>query len=163
MQNGKKPKSLVIAPRDVDNQRSNGAVNDALNEIGVETFHFDSLLSGALWFKAVTNAVKGSDFLIVDISRPNPNVFYELGYAHAFHKPTILLMNSEAGHPIPSDLAGFQLILHDPFAGTSRAASGLFVADNTRRSLGYDDGEKDDGLDCKAKEVSGGFYDTAAT
>lgn len=46
--------------------------------------------------------IENSDFIIADLSDKNANVFYELGYAHAIGKLTILLtQNSE---DIPFDL-----------------------------------------------------------
>jgi predicted nucleotide-binding protein len=52
--------------------------------------------------------------IIADVSQQNPNVFYELGFAHALRKPTILLFNSKSGSGLPSDLDGLQYIAYDP-------------------------------------------------
>ena len=41
-------------------------------------------------------------------------MFYELGFAHALRKPTILIASSKAVKRIPSDLSGFQYIVYDP-------------------------------------------------
>jgi hypothetical protein len=47
-----------------------------------------------------------SDLIIADISRLNPNVLYELGIAHAFCKPTILLSQElAAGQRLPFDIS----------------------------------------------------------
>jgi hypothetical protein len=52
--------------------------------------------------------------LVVDITRQNPNVLYELGFAHALRKPSILISSSEVNSSPPSDLAGFQYIVYEP-------------------------------------------------
>ena len=39
----------------------------------------------------IIEAIKNSDLIIVDLAGHNPNVMYELGYAHAADRPTILL------------------------------------------------------------------------
>src|SRR5437879_5137620 len=39
----------------------------------------------------IRSKILSADVVIVDISGRNANVFYELGYAHAFEKPVILL------------------------------------------------------------------------
>ena len=52
--------------------------------------------------------------LVVDITRQNPNVLYELGFAHALRKPSILISTSEVNSSPPSDLAGFQYIVYEP-------------------------------------------------
>lgn len=39
----------------------------------------------------IINAIGKSDVIVADLAGHNPNVLYELGYAHAAEKPTILL------------------------------------------------------------------------
>ena len=53
-----------------------------------------------------------SHVVIAEITPPNPNVFYELGYSHALHKPTILLADREAT-TLPFDLSGYRVIFYD--------------------------------------------------
>ena len=110
----RKTRSLVIAPFDAAGDCVLDAVRHALMNLDVEVFRFDNIAPGASWANAITNAVRSSDFLVVDVTRQNPNVFYELGFAHALRKPTILIASSEASGALPSDLAGFQYIVYDP-------------------------------------------------
>ena len=134
----KRTRSLVIAPFDAAGARVLDAVRSALEHIGVEVFRLDNIAAGALWANAITDAVRSSDFLVVDVTRQNPNVFYELGFAHALRKPTILLVSSEATGALPSDLAGFQYIVYEPqnlrslVDHVQRAARG-FVAREERK------------------------------
>jgi nucleoside 2-deoxyribosyltransferase len=109
-----KARSLIIAPFDAAGQRVLDAVRRALAELDIEVFRFDDVPKGTLLTNAITDAVKSSDFLIVDISRRNPNVFYELGFAHALRKPTILLASSESDLPLPEALEGFQYVVYEP-------------------------------------------------
>jgi len=110
----RRTRSLVIAPFDAAGARVLDAVRRALEELGVEVSRFDNISAGASWANAITDAVKSSDFLVVDVTRQNPNVFYELGFAHALRKPTILIASSEGTGSLPSDLAGFQYIVYEP-------------------------------------------------
>ena len=48
-----------------------------------------------------------------------PNVFYELGYAHALGKPTILL--AERGRELPFDIRGYRCIFYDNTIGGKAA------------------------------------------
>jgi nucleoside 2-deoxyribosyltransferase len=50
---------------------------------------------------------------IADISDGNPNVMYELGYAHALKKPVLPLVRRGTGQ-IPSDLSGYLYFSYDP-------------------------------------------------
>jgi predicted nucleotide-binding protein len=62
----------------------------------------------------ITDVLTSADLVIADISEGNPNVLYELGYAHALRKNTILLVNRDAQPKIPSDLAGVLFLTYDP-------------------------------------------------
>jgi len=53
-----------------------------------------------------------SDFLIADASQRNPNVFYEIGYAHALGKKVIIL--TQDPKDIPFDIRGLRYIEYDP-------------------------------------------------
>jgi hypothetical protein len=57
------------------------------------------------------------DVVIAEItpSKPdsNANVFYEVGYAHALGKPTILLANREKMERPPFDISGYRIVFYD--------------------------------------------------
>lgn len=134
----RRTRSLVIAPLDAAGARVLDAVRRALTDIGVEVFRFDNIAAGASWANAITDAVRSADFVVVDVTRQNPNVFYELGFAHALRKPTILLTSSEATGALPSDLAGFQYIVYEPdnlrslVDHVQRAAKGFVVREGQK-------------------------------
>jgi hypothetical protein len=46
--------------------------------------------------------IESADFIVADMTGRNPNVFYEVGYAHAKKKPVILITKDE--NDIPFDL-----------------------------------------------------------
>lgn len=52
-----------------------------------------------------------ADLIIAEITPANPNVFYELGYAHALRKPAILL--AERGRKLPFDISGYRCVFYD--------------------------------------------------
>lgn len=58
----------------------------------------------------IYNQIAKADLIIADMSERNANVFYEVGYAHALDKPTVLLTKS-AGD-IPFDLKHFAHIVY---------------------------------------------------
>ena len=56
-----------------------------------------------------------SEVVIAEISSSNASVFYELGYAHALDKPTVLL--ARRGEVLPFDVSGYRVIFYDDTIG----------------------------------------------
>lgn len=106
-------KSLVLTPFDAAGQRVHDTVSRALSELGIVVFRLDAVDTGAIWANAITDAIRSADFLVADLSHQNPNVIYEIGFAHALRKPTFILMSSDSKASLPSDLAGYQYIVYD--------------------------------------------------
>jgi len=59
----------------------------------------------------IFNQISKADFVIADMTNRNPNVFYEVGYAHALGKTTILLTSNS--DDIPFDLKHFPHIIYN--------------------------------------------------
>lgn len=66
---------------------------------------------------SIVNSIRNSTIIIADITPDNPNVFYEVGYAHALNKPTILLCEKSIRHKLPFDVSGFRTIFYDNSIG----------------------------------------------
>lgn len=63
--------------------------------------------------------INSAKVLVAELTTRNPNVFYELGLAHALEKPVVLVSSNEAD--IPFDLKHIRVIyydLTDPFWGS---------------------------------------------
>jgi hypothetical protein len=56
----------------------------------------------------VFEQIQRARFLIADITGQNPNVFYELGVAHALERPVIVLV--QTGTEIPIDISGIRFL-----------------------------------------------------
>lgn len=59
----------------------------------------------------IYNQISKADIIIADMTGRNPNVFYEVGYAHALGKPTILLTQTK--NDIPFDLLSYPHIIYN--------------------------------------------------
>ena len=60
----------------------------------------------------IRDQIERADFLIGDVTGGNPNVFYELGLAHA-HKKPIIFLTQEPPSEAPVDLRQFEFIQYD--------------------------------------------------
>lgn len=72
----------------------------------------------------ILREIRDSTVIVADISNANPNVYYEVGYAHAAGTPAILLANG--GEQLPFDISGFRCIFYDnTFGGKRRVEAAL--------------------------------------
>lgn len=56
-------------------------------------------------------AIQAASLVVADVSAANPNVMYELGFAHAQGKPVLLVTAS--GRAIPFDIASVRAVIYD--------------------------------------------------
>ncbi len=62
----------------------------------------EEIFSGSI-VQAIWDLIRVSDLIVVDITGYTPNVFYELGMAHAFGKKTLILIYDQYGKA-PKDI-----------------------------------------------------------
>ncbi len=67
--------------------------------------------SSGLIIADVVSQIRESRIVIADVTALNPNVFYEIGFAHAIGKPTILLAQQDT--KLPFDISGFRHLLYE--------------------------------------------------
>jgi len=107
------PNALLLLPRNAMELRTFLSIE--LERRNVRVLQLDEMLPpGAIWANAISDAIQLADLVLVDVTDANPNLMYELGYAHALKKPTIILVDSDAGTRVPSDLAGVQYLTYSP-------------------------------------------------
>jgi hypothetical protein len=78
---------------------------------GVHAIRGDDLFTPTDILDDIWQGIAGADFVIADITRRNPNVFYELGMAHAIAKPVVILSQFDADLPV--DLATRRVIRYE--------------------------------------------------
>lgn len=92
----------------------------AIEKAGLKPVRADSEIFGAgkimdqIWV-----GINAAKVLVAELTSRNPNVFYELGLAHALKKPVVLVSSNEAD--VPFDLKHIRVIIYDtadPFWGS---------------------------------------------
>jgi hypothetical protein len=61
----------------------------------------------------VVRGIADADLVVADVTTANPNVFYELGLAHAMGVPTVLIAQRDAAEEIPFDLRQYRTEFYD--------------------------------------------------
>lgn len=86
------------------------AIKAACTNAGVYCERVDEQIFQGSILERVYNQISKADLIIADMTGRNPNVFYEVGYAHALNKNVILLTRNAAD--IPFDLRHYQHIVY---------------------------------------------------
>ena len=107
------PKAFVIMQfTDVYKSLYEQVIKPVCEKHTYEVIRGDDMYTTGLIINDVSSAIKESALIIADITPKNLNVYYEVGYAHAINKPTILLKEN-GGEALPFDLSAFRHIAYD--------------------------------------------------
>jgi hypothetical protein len=97
--------------------------------MGLEAYRADDVYKPGIILQDIIRGILEAEVVIAEITPVNANVFYELGYAHALDKPTILL--AERRSELPFDIRSYRCIFYD---NTIRGKTG--VETSLRQHLG---------------------------
>lgn len=91
---------------------------------GLRAYHVGEVFGPGVILHDIAQGIVEAEVVIAEITPVNQNVFYELGYAHALNKPTILL--AERGKQLPFDVSGYRVLFYDnTIAGKKQIEDGL--------------------------------------
>lgn len=88
------------------------------DEEEVDVTRIDEEAGPGLIIQDINRTIRESKIIIADISPINANVFYEVGFAHALNKPTILL--AEKSTKLPFDVSPFRTLFYENSIGGKR-------------------------------------------
>lgn len=83
----------------------------AIEEVGFIAQRADDLFRPGTIINDIWEYTKGAEIILADLTGKNPNVFYELGLAHAIAKPAILV--TEKMDDVPFDLRALRILEYD--------------------------------------------------
>ena len=114
-----KPKAFVV-------MQFSSQYNDVYFEVikkiceqeNIDVLRTDEESGPGLIIQDITRAIHESKIIIADISPVNANVFYEVGFAHALNKPTILIAEKET--KLPFDVSSFRTLFYENTIGGKR-------------------------------------------
>lgn len=116
--NYEKPKAFVVMQfgKNYDDLYQD-VIKNVCEKNGYNVYRADEGLDTGLILNDIVSAIRNSALVIADITPDNPNVFYEVGFAHALNKPTILLNEKNQRERLPFDISGFRTIFYDNSIG----------------------------------------------
>jgi hypothetical protein len=106
------------------NEIYSDVIEKACYDNGVKPIWADEIYGPGLIIADVAQEILRSKLIIADITPRNANVFFEVGYALALHKPTILL--AEKTTELPFDLSAFRVLFYEnSIGGKAKIEEGL--------------------------------------
>jgi hypothetical protein len=99
-------------------------IKPVIKDLNLECLRADEIFTSKPIIEDIWKSIKKARFLIADLTERNPNVFYELGLAHALNKDVILL--TQDIDDVPFDLRHFRIIVYqDSISGSDKLKSTL--------------------------------------
>ncbi len=91
---------------------------------GYHVVRADEMTSNGMIINDITQQIDKSSVIVAEITPDNPNVYWELGYAHAKNKNVVLLANKN--RRLPFDVSGLRVVVYEnSIAGRSQLESRL--------------------------------------
>jgi len=87
------------------------AIKPACEKAGFTSLRVDELKGAFNINRRIIESIFVSDAIIADLTDWNPNVFYEMGVAHAIDNKTIMIIQSTS--QLPFDVSGYNCIMYD--------------------------------------------------
>lgn len=108
-----RPKLFVVMQFSEEyNNLYNDVIKPIAEEVGFECLRADEFHASTPILKDIIRSIKESSAIIAEITPDNPNVFYEIGYAHAIQKPTILICDKDRDK-LPFDISSFRTLFYE--------------------------------------------------
>jgi len=125
-----RPKVFVIMQfSDRYKQLYSKVIKPVTNEFKLDAYHVGEVFGPGVILNDIAQGIIDSHIVVAEITPVTPNVFYELGYAHALGKPTILL--AEHGKELPFDVGPYRCIFYENSIGGEKE-----VEEALRKHLG---------------------------
>jgi hypothetical protein len=106
------------------NELYDEVIRKVCSEFRLEAVRADETFGPGIIIADIAKQILDSKIIIADITPANPNVYYEVGYAHALNKPTILI--AEKPTQLPFDVSPFRTLFYEnSIRGKAKVEEGL--------------------------------------
>lgn len=119
------PKAFVVMPfRQPYDDLYEHVIKPVCDKLRIEALRADEMAGPGLILEDVIRQIREARLVIAEITEANANVFYEVGYAHAINKDTILIAQKPG--ELPFDVSGFRTLFYEnSISGKLKIEEGL--------------------------------------
>ena len=133
-----------------------GAIKQCLNDAGFICNRADEIMGSTPVLTKILNEIMKSQYIIVDLTNSNPNVFYELGIAHTIKEARNVLLLKQKDNKVPFDINHLKYTEYNPnnlklltasirsFLNESRSKNVFYEALNQHGIISYIDENNND-------------------
>lgn len=109
------PTCFVMQPfdRGVFDKRYREVFEPAIKAAGLEAYRVDQDPKVSVPIDDIESGIRSAHICLADISKDNPNVWFELGYAIACHKEVVLVCSNERNTAFPFDVQHRTIISYE--------------------------------------------------
>jgi hypothetical protein len=120
-----KPKAFVVMQFSAPyNELYDSVIKPVCVDEKIDVIRVDEQYGPGLIIQDITRQINEASVVVAEITPSNPNVYYEVGYAHAKGKPTILI--AEEGIKLPFDVSPFRVLMYkNTIEGKSKVEAAL--------------------------------------
>lgn len=106
------------------NELYSEVIKSVCEQSGLVAVRADETLGPGIIIQDIERQILEAQIVIADITPTNPNVYYEVGYAQALKKPTILI--AETSMKLPFDVSAFRVLFYEnTISGKAKVEMGL--------------------------------------
>lgn len=105
---------MSISAADPTLEDSLNAIKRAAGQHGIDAVRVDEIEHSKKITDVILEQLRGSRFLVCDISTERPNVYYELGFAHGIDKEVILV--AREGTTLHFDIKDYNVIFYKSYS-----------------------------------------------
>ena len=102
-------------------------IKPTCEKFGLKAIRADDIYKSGLIINDIARSIEEASVIIADVTADNPNVFYEVGYAHGIKKATILL-SDRTREKLPFDVSGFRTLFYDNTIGGKSSVEARLTA-----------------------------------
>jgi hypothetical protein len=103
------PQAFIVMPFDgAFDDLDKEVIRAVCDKLELDPIRADDVTSPGIVVADIAQKIRDAQVVIAEITEANCNVYYEVGYAHALNKPTILL--AQQGVKPPFDVSPFRIL-----------------------------------------------------